>query len=159
MAYATREPARISPLLQPNVGIIIAPAISDAPIGPKMAFNAAVATRSSGAFWICDSGSANRYARFARQYSVITMMVPRAIDSATSRLGFFTSAAVKPMLFQASAEKSEPTCETANATISPKKPLAAVRVGNQSLKKLAPGSIGTAPRTVQKFAKLSAMAA
>ena len=89
---------------------------------------------------------------------MITMMVPNAIESATSRFGFFTSAAVKPMLFHASAEKSEPTCETPNATTSPKKPLAAVTVGNKPRKKLAPGSIGCAPRTVQKFPKLSAIA-
>ena len=38
---------------------------------------------------------------------------------------------MNPMLFQASAENSEPTCETPNATSSPKTPLAAVTVGNQ----------------------------
>ena len=38
------------------------------------------------------------------------MHVPNAMESATSRFGFFTSAAVKPMLFQASDEKREPTC-------------------------------------------------
>ena len=49
MAYVTRAPARINPLLQPNVEMMIAPAISIAPVGPKIAFNAALATRSSGA--------------------------------------------------------------------------------------------------------------
>ncbi len=69
-------------------------------------------------------------------------MVPKAIDSATSRLGFFTSAAVNPMLFQASAENSEPTCATPNATNNPNAPLAAVMVGTQPRRKSAPGSIG-----------------
>ena len=88
----------------------------------------------------------------------MTMIVPNAIDSATSRFGFFTSAAVKPMLFQASAENSEPTCETQSATKSPK-PVAAVTVGTNERRKFAPGSIGSAPRTVQKWPKLSEIAA
>ena len=71
----------------------------------------------------------------------MTMHVPNAIESATSRFGFFTSAAVNPMLFQASAEKSDPTCATPNATIKPKNPLAAVTVGTIPRRKFAPGSI------------------
>src|SRR5277367_844577 len=108
---------------------------------------------------MCESGKAHKYAKFARQYSVMTMIVPNAIESATSRFGFLTSAAVKPMLFQASAEKSEPTCATPNATSRPKNPLDAVTVGIQPRKKFAPGSMGSAPRMVQKCEKLSAMAA
>src|SRR5580704_19274223 len=158
IAYATREPARISPLLQPNVEIMMAIAIIQAPLAPNTAESAAVATRSSGAFWICASGSAHRYARFARQYSVITMTVPNAIESATSRFGFFTSAAVNPMLFHASAENSEPTCATPKATSNPNHPEAADTVGSKLFRKFAPGSIGCSPRTCQKYEKLSAIA-
>src|SRR5271154_414943 len=64
------------------------------------------------------------------------MSVPNTIESATSRLGFFTSAAVKPMLFQASAENSEPTCATPNATKMPNAPLAAVTVGSSRRNRL-----------------------
>src|SRR5580692_4962501 len=88
----------------------------------------------------------------------MTIQVPKAIESATSRLGFLTSAAVKPMLFQASAEKSEPTCATPYATIRPITPLAAVTVGTQLRRKFAPGSIGTAPRMAQKCEKFSVIA-
>src|SRR5580658_11340943 len=86
------------------------------------------------------------------------MHVPSAIETATSRLGFFTSAAVNPILFQASAEKSEPTCATPYATIKPSTPLAAVIVGTQPRRKFAPGSIGTEPRMAQKCEKFSVMA-
>src|SRR5437899_5106203 len=68
------------------------------------------------------------------------MIVPRAIESATSRFGFFTSAAVKPMLFQASAENSDPTCATPNATNNPNAPLEAETVGTKLFRKFAPGS-------------------
>src|SRR6202030_133573 len=105
------------------------------------------------------TGSAHKYATFASTYNVITIIVPNAIDSATSRLGFFTSAAVNPMLFQASAENSDPTCATPNATNNPNAPLAAVIFGTKPRRKSAPGSIGSAPRTAQKCEKLSLMAA
>src|ERR1700693_270561 len=42
----------------------------------------------------------------------MTIPAPNASDSGRLRLGFFTSAAGKGMLFQASAEKSEPTMAT-----------------------------------------------
>src|SRR5467141_4084022 len=87
------------------------------------------------------------------------MRVPKAIESATSRLGFFTSPAVKPMLFQASAEKSEPTCATPQAAKSPNAPEAAVTVGTRPRRKLAPGSSDCAPRMAQKWPKLSEIAA
>ena len=45
----------------------------------------------------------------------MTIAVPIARESGTSRLGFLTSPAVNVMLFHASAEKSDPTCETPNA--------------------------------------------
>ena len=130
-----------------------------APTGPKMALSAAVATRPSGAFWICAKGSVHKYARFARQYKTITIVVPKAIDSATSRLGFLTSPAVNAILFQASAEKSDPTCATPNATKIPKNPLATVTLGMSPRRKFAPGSMACASRAAQKCAKLSAMAA
>ena len=43
-----------------------------------------------------------------------------ASESGRLRRGFFTSPAVKVMLCQASAEKSEPVCATQIATNSPK---------------------------------------
>src|SRR5271157_4607075 len=86
------------------------------------------------------------------------MTVPMAMDRATSRLGFFTSAAVNPMLFQASAEKSEPTWATASARSSPYQPPAAVTVGTNDFRKLAPGTMGCAPRIAQKCEKLSEIA-
>ena len=79
----------------------------------------------------------------------MTIIVPSAMESATSRFGFFTSPAVKPMLFHASAEKSEPTCATPKATNSPNHPLAAVTVGIRFFRKSAPGLMGKAPRTAQ----------
>src|SRR5580704_9942728 len=88
----------------------------------------------------------------------MTMIVPKAIDKATSRFGFLTSAAVKPMLFQASAENSEPTCETASANNKPYQPLAAVTVGKIPRKRPTPGEIALAPRMAQRWVKLSAMA-
>src|ERR1700676_3187828 len=88
----------------------------------------------------------------------MTIIVPNAIDSATSRFGFFTSAAVNPMLFHASAENSDPTCATPNATNNPNAPLAAVTAGTMPRKKSAPGSITCAPRIVQKCEKLSLIA-
>ena len=42
----------------------------------------------------------------------MTMIVPSASDSGMLRRGSFTSPAVNVMLFQASAEKSEPVCAT-----------------------------------------------
>ena len=69
----------------------------------------------------------------------MTITVPRASDKGTSRRGFFTSPAVKVMLFQASAENSEPTCATPNATSRPAAPAAAVSDGTQERRKSAPG--------------------
>src|SRR3984957_7630779 len=105
------------------------------------------------------NGRAHKYATFASTYNVMTIIVPNAIESATSRLGFFTSAAVNPMLFQASAENSDPTCATPNAINNPNAPLAAVMVGTKPRRKSAPGSIGSAPRMDQKCEKLSLTAA
>ena len=44
----------------------------------------------------------------------MTMTVPSASDSGMLRRGSFTSPAVKVMLFQASAENSEPVCDDAD---------------------------------------------
>ena len=71
----------------------------------------------------------------------MTMAVPTASETGISRLGFFTSPAVNVMLFQASAEKSDPTCETPNAISKPKKPDAAVTEGINDFSQSAPGSI------------------
>src|ERR1700741_5285976 len=89
----------------------------------------------------------------------MTMSVPSAIDNATILLGFFTAAGGKPMLFQASAENSEPTWATPKATNKPKAPEAAVTVGRKPFRKLAPGAMDSAPRIAHRWLKLSAMAA
>jgi len=47
----------------------------------------------------------------------MTVPVPMASESGRLRCGFFTSPAVKVTLFQASAEKSEPTFATARTTM------------------------------------------
>ena len=70
---------------------------------------------------------------------MMTMAVPSASESGTSRRGFFTSPAVKVMLFQASAEKSEPTCATPNATKRPKRPTAAETAGIQRAQEIRAG--------------------
>ena len=49
------------------------------------------------------------------------MPVPKASESGRLRLGFFTSPAVNVTLFQASAEKSEPTWATARMVRVPTK--------------------------------------
>ena len=48
-------------------------------------------------------------------------MVPSASDSGMFRRGSLTSPAVNVMLFQASAEKSEPVCATQIATNKPER--------------------------------------
>ena len=67
---------------------------------------------------------------------MMTSAVPSARDSGTSRRGFFTSPAVKVMLFQASAENSEPTCATPKATRRPNPPAAAVTAGTNAAQKI-----------------------
>ncbi len=66
----------------------------------------------------------------------MTMPVPSASESGTLRRGFFTSPAVKVMLFQASAENSEPTWATPKAISRPKAPAAAETVGKQAAQKI-----------------------
>src|SRR5438309_4379419 len=56
----------------------------------------------------------------------MTTTVPAASESGMFRRGSFTSPAVNVMLFHASDEKREPTCETQKAINNPKTPLAAV---------------------------------
>ena len=63
------------------------------------------------------------------------------------RRGSFTSPAVKVMLFQASAEKSDPVCDTQTATNRPK-----------AVTALSPGTMSTAPRAAHRLPKLSATA-
>src|SRR6266446_1984649 len=76
----------------------------------------------------------------------MTRIVPSASESGTFRRGFITSPAVKVMLFQASAEKSEFVCATQMPTKSPKA-VAAVKPCPTSCK---------LPRSVQKSLKLVA---
>ena len=63
------------------------------------------------------------------------------------RRGFFTSPAVNVMLFQASAEKSDPVCDTQIATNRP-----------NAVSADSPGTMSPRPRRVQRLPKLSATA-
>src|SRR3954467_72701 len=84
----------------------------------------------------------------------MTKAVPAASESGTLRFGFFTSPAVKVMLFQASEENREPTCATQNATNKPNNPpLAAIAEINETS-----GLIISTPRGVQKSVKLALIA-
>src|SRR6266567_7964061 len=84
----------------------------------------------------------------------MTRMVPAARESGMLRCGCFTSPAVKVMLFQASAEKSEPTWATQNAMKSPKAPVEAITAGKEERS----GLIVSTPCGVQKSEKLALMA-
>src|SRR4028119_1368483 len=65
-------------------------------------------------------------------YKPMTKPVPKASDKGIFFCGSLTSPAVKVMLFQASDEKSEPTCATQKAIKSPYKPFAAETPGATS---------------------------
>src|SRR5258706_13128305 len=77
----------------------------------------------------------------------MTMVVPGASESGTFLRGFFPSPAVNVMLFQASAEKSEPVCETQMAMNNP-----------NAVAAETPGVMAENPRVVQNCPKLSATA-
>ncbi len=74
----------------------------------------------------------------------MTTPVPSASDSGMLRRGFFTSPAVKVMLFQASAENSEPVCATQMPTNSP-----------NAVAAVSPGAISPLPRGVHRSPKLA----
>src|SRR5204862_1870309 len=112
------------------------------------ASSVAVATRSDGACCTAANGSVTRYAMLASRYRPMTIEVPSASDSGTFRRGSRTSPAVNVMLFHASAEKSDPVCETQIATNSPKVDAA-----------VSPGTMSTTPRAVHRAPKLSDTAA
>ena len=95
------------------------------------------------------NGSVTRYATLASRYRPITMKVPSASDSGIFRRGSFTSPAVNVMLFQASAENSEPVCDDADRDEQPEGGRPRVR----------PGTMSTTPRGVHRLPKLSATAA
>ena len=61
-------------------------------------------------------GSTIRYAERGQEVHREHEAGPMTSDSGILRRGFFTSPAVKVMLFHASAENSEPTCTTARIT-------------------------------------------
>ena len=88
-------------------------------------------------------GSVTRNAMLASRYSPMTTMVPSARDSGMFRRGSFTSPAVNVMLFQASAEKSDPVCATQMATNSPK-----------ALAAFIPGTMSTIPRRTQRLSEV-----
>src|SRR5581483_9227208 len=141
----------MSPLQQPNVEIMIATAMMPAPAPPNITCIAAVPTRSSGAYWILASGNTQRYATFASRYKPITSPVPNKSESGIFRRGSRTSPAVNVMLFQASAENSEPTCPTQIAITIPSAPAVAETAPTNGKSDV----IGEIAVGVQKFAKLA----
>ena len=74
----------------------------------------------------------------------MTMNVPSASDSGMLRRGSFTSPAVNVMLFQASAEKSDPVCDDADRDEQ------AERASRPSV----PATMSTAPRDVPQVAEV-----
>src|SRR6266576_2451124 len=84
-------------------------------------------------------------------YKAVTNPVPAARESGTLRRGFFTSPAVKVILFQASDEKSDPTCATQKATNKPNAPPVAATVGMNDKS----GLIGETPVGVHRSEKLA----
>src|SRR5262245_49534953 len=70
------------------------------------------------------------------------------------RRGAFTSPAVNVMLFQASAENHDPTCQTQNATMTPNRPEADDRAGmNEASGTIVAGSRGA--KGAEKFAEMT----
>jgi len=98
--------------LQPNVEIMIATAMSHGqpPLNDRsIAGHGGDAT--SERFGFCRGAACKIGDHWPARTSVVTSAVPAASDKGEySRLGSFTSPAVKVMLFQASEENSEPTC-------------------------------------------------
>src|SRR5213078_2239421 len=84
----------------------------------------------------------------------MTSPVPKASDNGRLRRGFLTSPAVNVMLFQASAENSEPTCPTQIAINIPSAPAVAETAPTNGRSDV----IGEAALGVQKFAKLTCSA-
>ena len=104
-----------------------------APPPGRSTSSVAVATRSAGACWICVEAAASpdtRRWRAGRGRS--RSKVPSASDSGMLRRGSFTSPAVNVMLFQASAEKSDPVCETQMRDEQAERASAADRPGTMS---------------------------
>src|SRR2546426_9510665 len=85
----------------------------------------------------------------------MTSPVPKASERGTLRRGSFTSPAVKVMLFQASAEKSEPTWATQMAINIPITPLVADTIPTDARSDW----IGVTTPGVHKLEKLALMAA
>src|SRR5712691_696773 len=102
----------MSPLLQPNVEIMIATAIMYRPGVPSIACIAVVPTGglpSTLVAAITSLGRTFKYATLASTYSATTTRTPVAIAKGRSFSGCFISADANPTLFQASIENSEPT--------------------------------------------------
>src|SRR5438445_13099650 len=87
-------------------------------------------------------------------YRIFPSAVPGASERGILRFGSFTSPAVKVILFQASEEKSEPTCATQKAMNKPNAPPAAVTVAMNGKF----GLIGLTPLGVQRSVKLALVA-
>src|SRR5256885_840677 len=84
----------------------------------------------------------------------MTRPVPKASDKGRFRRGSRTSPAVKVTLFQASAEKSEPTCATHPGITIPRAPPVAHTVGMKDKSDL----IGDTTPGVHRLVKLAASA-
>ena len=141
------------PLLQPNVEIMMAAAISLSPGCPRIACSAAVATRSCGAVAMAAAGSTFRYATFASRYSTVTINTPAPIATGRSRSGCVSSLPAKPTLFQASIENSEPTMAAPTAP----SPTATPPVAQKLPPKLA--AIASACRPTVSPSRISAASA
>ena len=126
---STRErPARISPLLQPNVEMRIAIAMIVAPLAPNITLGGrggdAILRRVLRSRAPAPSRRRRRRAAAARadtrrsraRRAALTSPVPNTSASGRFRCGFCTSAAANVTLFHASLEKSEPTSAAPNAS-------------------------------------------
>ncbi len=79
----------------------------------------------------------------------MTSPTPRASESGILRRGFFTSPAVKVMLFQASEEKSEPTWATQKAMNRPKTPAEAMAAGRPEISGLIVTAFARRPEVAE----------
>ena len=105
-------------MLQPNVEIMMATAMSPTAAPGKMASSSTWRRDPTGACWMASRG-ASPVRHVGEQVEGNDDHVPKARESGMLRCGSFTSPAVKVMLFHASAEKSEPVCATHSATKMP----------------------------------------
>src|SRR5207245_2827900 len=141
------------PLLQANVEIMRAAAMTFNPGSPKMACSAAVPTRSCGALAMAAAGRTFRYATFASTCRTVTMSTPAPMATGRSRWAFLSSLPANPTLFHASIEKREPTIA---APIVPR-PTVAPPVAQKLAPKLAANASALRPMVMpSRISKASA---